>query len=51
MGLLTPKNNKGDKKANKTQNNSKGSQFIKSTGSKPVGMTKKPVKTGGSRGS
>jgi hypothetical protein len=52
MGLLTPKNSKADKKAaNKNQNNTKGSQFIKPGGSKPVGLSKKPVKTGGSRGS
>jgi hypothetical protein len=51
MGLLTPKNNKGDKKGkNKNQNNSQGSQFMKQN-TKPSGVTKKPIKTGGARGS
>jgi hypothetical protein len=51
MGLLTPKNSKADKKAaNKLKNNGQESQFIKQT-SKPAGFNKKPVKTGGSRGS
>jgi hypothetical protein len=51
MGLLTPKNNKADKKAaNKLKNNAQGSQFLKQ-GSKPAGFNKKPVKTGGARGS
>lgn len=50
MGLLTPKNNKGDKKANKLKNSGNESKFIKQN-SKPAGFTKKPVKTGGSRGS
>jgi hypothetical protein len=52
MGLLTPKNNKADKKAaNKLKNSGQSSQFIKQNNSKPAGFTKKPVKTGGSRGS
>ncbi len=52
MGLLTPKNNKGDKKsANKQKNTAAGSQFIRNSSSKPIGANKKPVKTGGSRGS
>jgi hypothetical protein len=51
MGLLTPKNNKGDKKAaNKLKNSGQESQFIKKN-SKPSGFNKKPVKTGGARGS
>ncbi len=51
MGLLTPKNSKAEKKAaNKLKNNAQGSQFMKQT-SKPAGANKKPVKTGGSRGS
>jgi len=51
MGLLTPKNNKGDKKAkNKQQSNAQGSQFMKQN-SKPSGGSKKPIKTGGARGS
>lgn len=51
MGLLTPKNNKNDKKgANKQKNAAQGSNFFKQN-SKPSGVTKKPVKTGGSRGS
>ena len=52
MGLLKPKNNKGDKKAgNKQKGGAAGSQFIKNSNSKPVGANKKPIKTGGSRGS
>lgn len=51
MGLLTPKNNKGDKKsANKLKSAGQESKFIKQN-SKPSGFTKKPVKTGGARGS
>jgi hypothetical protein len=50
MGLLTPKNNKNDKKANKQKNAVQGSTFMKQN-AKPTGVTKKPVKTGGSRGS
>lgn len=51
MGLLTPKNNKGDKKAgNKQKPSAPGSQFIKNN-SKAAGANKKPIKTGGSRGS
>ena len=51
MGLLTPKNSKADKKAaSKLKNNGQESQFIKKT-SKPIGFSKKPVKTGGQRGS
>jgi len=51
MGLLTPKKGKSDKKAdNKLKNSGQGSQFIK-TASKPAGPSKKPVKTGGQRGS
>jgi hypothetical protein len=52
MGLLTPKNNKNDKKnANKAKNSGPSSQFFKSSNSKPIGANKKPIKTGGSRGS
>ncbi|MBL7700283.1 MAG: hypothetical protein JNK79_19110 [Chitinophagaceae bacterium] len=52
MGLLTPKNNKGGKKNNKQKGgaSAQGSQFMKQN-SKPSGITKKPVKTGGARGS
>jgi hypothetical protein len=52
MGLLTPKNNKdGKKNANKQKGGSaQGSQFMKQS-SKPTGVNKKPIKTGGSRGS
>jgi hypothetical protein len=51
MGLLTPKNNKNDKKgANKQKGGAQGSQFMKQN-SKPSGFSKKPVKTGGARGS
>jgi hypothetical protein len=51
MGLLTPKNNKSDKKGgNKGKNAGQESKFIKQS-SKPSGFTKKPVKTGGARGS
>jgi hypothetical protein len=53
MGLLTPKNNKNDKKGgNKAKSSAQpSSQFFKSSNSKPVGANKKPIKTGGSRGS
>ena len=52
MGLLTPKNSKADKKAaNKLKNAGQESQFLKKTSSKQAGFNKKPVKTGGSRGS
>lgn len=51
MGLLTPKNSKTDKKAaNKLKGAAQGSKFIKQQ-SKPAGFSKKPVKTGGTRGS
>jgi len=51
MGLLTPKNTKADKKAaNKLKNSGQESQFLKQN-SKPAGFSKKPVKTGGQRGS
>ena len=51
MGLLTPKNNKGDKKAKNKQNvQTQGSKFIKQN-SKASGPNKKPIKTGGARGS
>ena len=50
MGLLTPKNNKNDKKGNKQKNSVQGSTFMKQN-PKPTGVTKKPIKTGGSRGS
>jgi hypothetical protein len=52
MGLLTPKNSKGDKKNKNKQKNSgaQGSQFKQN--SKPSGYAKKqPIKTGGARGS
>jgi hypothetical protein len=51
MGLLTPKNNKGDKKNQKQKNsNVQGSPFKQN--SKPSGFNKKqPLKTGGARGS
>lgn len=51
MGLLTPKNSKAEKKAaNKLKNSGQESKFIKQQ-TKPAGFTKKPVKTGGARGS
>ena len=51
MGLLTPKNNKNDKKGTSKQKNAaQGSQFMKQN-SKPTGVSKKPIKTGGARGS
>ena len=50
MGLLTPKNNKADKKAANKLKNNQESKFLKQN-SKPSGFTKKPVKTGGARGS
>lgn len=50
MGLLTPKKGKADKQANKLKNSGQESQFLKKT-SKPAGFSKKPVKTGGQRGS
>lgn len=50
MGLLTPKNSKADKKAANKLKGGQESKFIKQQ-TKPAGFTKKPVKTGGSRGS
>jgi hypothetical protein len=51
MGLLTPKNNKGDKKARNKQNaQTQGSKFMKQN-TKASGANKKPIKTGGARGS
>jgi hypothetical protein len=51
MGLLTPKNNKGDKKSkNKQQLDTQGSKFMKQN-TKASGANKKPIKTGGARGS
>jgi hypothetical protein len=51
MGLLTPKNSKADKKAaNKLKNSGQESKFMRQN-TKPVGISKKPIKTGGSRGS
>ena len=51
MGLLTPKNSKADKKAaNKLKSGGQDSKFLKQN-TKPAGFNKKPVKTGGSRGS
>ena len=51
MGLLTPKNNKGDKKAKNKQNvQTQGSKFMKQN-TKASGAHKKPIKTGGARGS
>jgi hypothetical protein len=51
MGLLTPKNNKGDKKAkNKLNSQTQGSKFMKQN-TKASGANKKPIKTGGARGS
>lgn len=50
MGLPVndKKNNKLSSKA--TNNNAQGSKFI-AKATKAVGVTKKPIKTGGSRGS
>lgn len=50
MGLLTPKNNKGDKKAKNKQHDVQGSKFMKQN-PRASGANKKPVKTGGARGS
>ena len=51
MGLLTPKNNKGDKKGkSKQQMDTQGSKFMKQN-TKASGGNKKPIKTGGARGS
>ena len=51
MGLLTPKNNKGDKKGkSKQQMDTQGSKFMKQN-TKASGANKKPIKTGGARGS
>ncbi len=52
MGLPV-NNNKGGKGGNKSQhNNTQSSKFISKPGTtKAVGATKKPIKTGGSRGS
>ena len=51
MGLLTPNNNKNDKKSKNKQNaQAQGSKFLKQN-SKASGANKKPIKTGGARGS
>lgn len=51
MGL--PVNNKkaGKGGANGPKNSAQTSKFIAKPGAKAVGVTKKPIKTGGSRGS
>ena len=50
MGLPV-NNNKGGKGGNKSQpNNNQASKFISKPGTKAVGIAKKPIKTGGSRG-
>lgn len=50
---LTSNNKKNDKKGTKNpQNSASGSKFIHKPGNtKGAGVTRKPVKTGGSRGS
>lgn len=51
MGLPV-NNSKGGKSGNKAQNNNaQASKFITKPGTKAVGIAKKPIKTGGSRGS
>ena len=48
---LTSNNKQSGKKGNKTANNfAQGSKFISKPG-KAVGINKKPIKTGGTRGS
>ena len=51
MGL--PVNNKkaGKPGSSGPKNNAQGSKYIAKPGAKAVGVTKKPIKTGGSRGS
>ncbi len=53
MGMLSPKNNKGEKKGNKSNlNNVSGSKFISKPGkAAATGFTKKKLNTGGTRGS
>lgn len=48
MGLLTPKNNKGDKKNDKPKNANQQSKFIK-TATKGQGNAPKKGMTGGSQ--
>ena len=51
--MSLPTNNKNNNKGGKTSKNAAagGSKFIVKPASKSAGATKKPVKTGGSRGS
>ena len=50
--MSLPTNNKNDNKGGKApKNGAGGSKFIAKPANKTAGATKKPVKTGGSRGS
>jgi hypothetical protein len=51
--MSLPTNNKNDNKGGKTPKNmgTSGSKFITKPANKSAGSAKKPVKTGGSRGS
>ena len=50
--MSLPVNNKNTAKGGaKSHNNAQGSKFMAKPGGKAAGITKKPIKTGGSRGS
>jgi hypothetical protein len=52
MGLLTPKDKKGDKKNNNSQKtNNQGSKFLASKGGNTKGFTKKQMPGSANRGS
>ncbi len=51
MGLPVNDKNKGKIGGGNQKNNASASKFIAKPGTKSVGVSKKPIKTGGSRGS
>lgn len=51
MGLPVNDKNKGKTGGNSQKGNAGASKFIAKPGAKAVGVSKKPIKTGGSRGS
>jgi hypothetical protein len=51
MGLPVNDKNKNKFGGNGQKTNGGASKFIAKSGVKPVGVTKKPIKTGGTRGS